>query len=214
MPSFSITPASTTEPAVGAWVWASGSQVCSGKIGTLTANATAKPKNSQRPVDAAKLACSAISTRSNVTLADAVAAGDEHGRHDRHEHERRADHRVEEELRRRVDATLVPPAADEEVHRDEDDLEEDEEQEQVEARNEPMTPASSSSSHAKYGLSRRESSLCGSIPRIASGNSTPVSRTRNSEMPSTPRCHEMPHCSIHGCFETNWKPPSACRIRR
>ncbi len=66
MPSFSNTPASTTEPAVGACVWASGNHVCSGKIGTLTANATAKAKNSQRPVDAAKLAPSASSTRSNV----------------------------------------------------------------------------------------------------------------------------------------------------
>ena len=27
-----------TDPAVGAWTWASGSQVCSGHIGTLTAN--------------------------------------------------------------------------------------------------------------------------------------------------------------------------------
>jgi hypothetical protein len=44
------------------------------------------------------------------------------------------------------------------------------------------------------------------MPTIASGNSTPVRRTRNSEMPSTPRCHEIPHCSIQGCFETNWKP--------
>ena len=51
MPSFSITPARITEPAVGAWVWASGSHVCSGKIGTLTANAMAKAKNSHRAVD-------------------------------------------------------------------------------------------------------------------------------------------------------------------
>ena len=58
-------------------------------------------------------------------------------------------------------------------------------------------------------MSRAGSSLCGSMPMIASGNSTPVSTTRNSEMPSTPRCQEMPHCSIHGCFDTNWKPPSS-----
>ena len=66
MPSLSITPASTIEPAVGACVWASGSHVCNGKIGTLTANAMAKAKNSQRPVEAAKFAPSEISTRSNV----------------------------------------------------------------------------------------------------------------------------------------------------
>ena len=67
MPSFSITAASTTEPAVGAWVWASGSQVWSGKIGTLTANAIANPKNSQRPATAGNEAFSASSTRSKVT---------------------------------------------------------------------------------------------------------------------------------------------------
>ena len=42
MPSFSMTPARITEPAVGASVWASGSQVCSGNSGTLTAKAMAK----------------------------------------------------------------------------------------------------------------------------------------------------------------------------
>ncbi len=41
MPSFSRTPASRTEPAVGASTWASGSQVCNGTSGTLTA----KPAN-------------------------------------------------------------------------------------------------------------------------------------------------------------------------
>ena len=33
-----MTAASTTEPPVGASTWASGSQVCTGHIGTLTAN--------------------------------------------------------------------------------------------------------------------------------------------------------------------------------
>ena len=45
VPIFSITPASSTDPAVGASVCASGSHVCSGKSGTLIANAIAKPKN-------------------------------------------------------------------------------------------------------------------------------------------------------------------------
>ena len=53
MPSFSRTPARITEPAVGASVWASGSHVWSGNSGTLTAKATAKPRNSQRAVDSA-----------------------------------------------------------------------------------------------------------------------------------------------------------------
>ncbi len=46
VPIFSSTPARMTEPPVGASVWASGSQVCSGKIGTLIANASAKAANS------------------------------------------------------------------------------------------------------------------------------------------------------------------------
>ena len=132
VPSLSITPASTTEPAVGACVWASGSHVWNGKIGTLTANAMANAKNSQRPVEAAKLAPSAISTRSNVVwprsrLARATVAIEAD------EHERRTEHREQEELRGRVDAVLVAPSADQEVHRHEHDLEEDEEHEQVEA---------------------------------------------------------------------------------
>ncbi len=66
----------------------------------------------------------------------------------------------------------------------------------------PMTPASSSSIHAKYDLW----SWCGSMPTITSGNNTPVSTTINSEIPSTPKCHEMPHSLIHECFDTNSKP--------
>jgi hypothetical protein len=41
VPSFSSTAARITEPWVGAWVWASGSQVWNGNIGTLMA----KPRN-------------------------------------------------------------------------------------------------------------------------------------------------------------------------
>ncbi len=62
-----MTPARMTEPAVGAWVWAWGSQVCSGKIGTFTAKATAKEANSHRAVVLAKLACCAMSTTSKVS---------------------------------------------------------------------------------------------------------------------------------------------------
>lgn len=38
VPIFSSTPASSTEPTVGAAVWASGSQLCSGHIGVFTAS--------------------------------------------------------------------------------------------------------------------------------------------------------------------------------
>ena len=43
-PSLSITPASIMEPAVGASVWASGSQVWNGQTGILTANAITNPQ--------------------------------------------------------------------------------------------------------------------------------------------------------------------------
>ena len=56
-----------TEPAVGASVWASGSHVWTGNSGTLTAKATAKARNSQRPVDAATAWRWASVTRSKVT---------------------------------------------------------------------------------------------------------------------------------------------------
>ena len=45
MPIFSITAARITEPAVGASVCASGSQVCSGNIGTFTAKPQKKARN-------------------------------------------------------------------------------------------------------------------------------------------------------------------------
>src|SRR5580698_6159833 len=45
VPIFSKTPARITEPAVGASVCASGSQVWNGNIGTLMANAKKKPQN-------------------------------------------------------------------------------------------------------------------------------------------------------------------------
>src|SRR5215813_8795640 len=47
LPIFSSTPARMTEPAVGASTCASGSQVCTGHIGTLTANDAKNARNSQ-----------------------------------------------------------------------------------------------------------------------------------------------------------------------
>ena len=69
----------------------------------------------------------------------------------------------------------------------------------------PITPASSSSSQARYGFS----SWWASAPMMASGKRIPVSTTSSSEMPSTPRCQEIPHSSIHSWRDTNWKPASA-----
>ena len=47
VPSLSSVPARMTEPAVGAWSCARGSQVCTGKNGTFTANPTISRMNTQ-----------------------------------------------------------------------------------------------------------------------------------------------------------------------
>src|SRR5512143_215646 len=46
-PSFSMIAARITEPAVGAWTWASGSQVWNGNIGTLIAKARKNARNAK-----------------------------------------------------------------------------------------------------------------------------------------------------------------------
>ena len=43
-----------TEPAVGASVWASGNQVCTGNMGTLMAKAMKKAANDQTAIDPGK----------------------------------------------------------------------------------------------------------------------------------------------------------------
>jgi hypothetical protein len=53
---------------------------------------------------------------------------------DRDQHQHAAGHRVEDELHRRVDAAVVAPHADEEIHRDEDEVPEHVEQEDIERR--------------------------------------------------------------------------------
>ena len=64
-PVFSRIAARTTEPFVGASVWASGSQVWSGHTGTFTANPMKNATNSQRPAVVDSSNClSAV--RSNV----------------------------------------------------------------------------------------------------------------------------------------------------
>src|SRR5215469_13049392 len=53
-PIFNRIPARITEPAVGASTWASGSQVCTGHIGSLTANEAKNASHSQVWVAGAK----------------------------------------------------------------------------------------------------------------------------------------------------------------
>ena len=64
------TPASTTEPAVGACVCASGSQVCTGKAGSFTANAAKKPSMIQVAVaDDMGVCNSAVTSKVNTPVA-------------------------------------------------------------------------------------------------------------------------------------------------
>ncbi len=60
-----------------------------------------------------------------------VAAGEDAEGDKASEHHRRAEEGVDEELDRRRPAVLVPPDADQQVHRDQRDLEEDVEQDQI-----------------------------------------------------------------------------------
>ena len=119
-----------TLPAVGASVCASGSQVCSGTTGSFTANATKKPSMSQDAV------VGLIGVPDSCDVVEGVDAGratvHDIQRHDRDQHQQAADLREQEELDGRVDAALVPPDPDEEVHRDEHQLPEEVEQEEIE----------------------------------------------------------------------------------
>ena len=60
-----------------------------------------------------------------------LGSGLEEHREKRHQHQRRAEHRVEEELERRILTLLAAPHADHEVHRQEHEFKEDEEENQV-----------------------------------------------------------------------------------
>ena len=67
VPSFAITAASTTEPPVGAWAYASGDHVCRGNTGAFTANAAVKARNNR--TWAVRLRCvEERATRSKVSL--------------------------------------------------------------------------------------------------------------------------------------------------
>ena len=56
-PILSNTPARITDPAVGAWTCASGSQVCTGHIGILTAKLAKNASHSQVCSSGAKSVC-------------------------------------------------------------------------------------------------------------------------------------------------------------
>ena len=132
MPILSMTDASMTEPAVGASTCASGNQVCSGKSGTLIANATKNARNSSNASRGAKASLPVWISCMNDGVVERAGPVVEVDDGDQHQH--RAGHGVQEELHGRVDAPLVSPDADQEIHRDQRDFPENVKQEQVHAR--------------------------------------------------------------------------------
>ncbi len=117
--------ASTTEPPVGASTCASGSQVCTGHIGTFTANARKNARNTS--------ICAPMRERQPVVVEEREAAAARRVEVDqRDQREQRPGERVEEELDRRVDAVRPAPDADDDEHRDQGRLEEHVEQQRVE----------------------------------------------------------------------------------
>ena len=127
------------------------------------------------------------------------------------EHERRADHREQEELGGGVDAVAVAPPPDEEVHRHEHDLEADEEQEEVERRKVPM--------HA--GLEQQDPRGVGLLVVVAldaeqrereQDAGEHDEEQRDAVDAEVPRDARAPGSS-RACV-TNWKPPSSGRTRR
>ena len=123
-----------TEPAVGASVCASGSQVWKGHMGTLMAKARKKPRKAHScSVGSKSKAQQLLVVEGALPGAGGLLVAPGHGQ-DGHQHEQRADERVDDELDRRVDAVGAAPDADDEVHRHEDDFPEDVEEEEVEGQ--------------------------------------------------------------------------------
>ena len=71
MPSFNSTAARITEPTVGASVWASGSQVWNGNMGTFTPNPRNMPPNTHTCDDLAMPAAASGRSRMSKVLASA-----------------------------------------------------------------------------------------------------------------------------------------------
>ena len=136
-----MTPARITEPAVGASVWASGSQVWTREQRHL---------HRERDGEGQEQPASGRGGDRVLVLGDrdqvegevgAGPAGVQHRSGDEaDQHEGRAEHRVEEELHGGVAPVRVAPARDEEVHRDQHDLEHHEEEEEVEREEHAEAP--------------------------------------------------------------------------
>ena len=73
-----------------------------------------------------------------------------------------------------------------------------------------MQPASAAASRRRTAWRRG----AGSTPTMAIGNSSPVSTTMNSEMPSTPRCQEMPRTLIQRAGRRRTGSPTRAVLNR
>ncbi len=126
VPILSRTPASSTDPTVGAAVWASGSQVCNGHIGRLDREPAEDQQRGEQLRTTGHLRTEAGGQGHHVSRAGV----DDHDQEPR-QHDDRAEHRVEDERVRRPATLTAPPERDQEPHRREHDLEEDEEEDEV-----------------------------------------------------------------------------------
>ena len=129
VPIFSKTPARMTEPAVGASVCASGSQVWNGNIGTLIAKAKKKRPEEQHlrlHVETARR------DASSVGISNVPPSGLEIKRQNAQQHDHRADQRVQEKFDRGVQAAVAAPDADQEIHRHQHHFPEHIEEEEIE----------------------------------------------------------------------------------
>ncbi len=117
---------------------ASGSHVCRGKSGTLIANARKNAPKSKYSVRRRQRDRAIGKQRLNLRDVKRWIAGDGGDPvepQNRHEHQDRAEHRIQHELQRGINAAAVSPDADQEIHRDQHHFPEQKEQEQIE-RNE------------------------------------------------------------------------------
>ena len=203
-PIFSMIAARITEPPVGASTCASGNHVCTGNIGTLTANATRKAKNSQ--------VCSLHRQRQRGHVRELPAAALQVQVDQPDQHEDRAEEGVQEELDRRVHAPRAAPDADDDEHRDQHRLEEHVEQHRVER--------AEHADHQAFEDQERGDVLVHALRRSTSTRrSAPARWSAWSARSARPRCRRRrggSGCRRPGstaCCSTNCMPRWPCRSR-
>ena len=138
-----------TEPAVGASTCASGSQV-EGEHRHL--DGERQEKGAEEPPGERSQPCG-VSQEEGVVegIRPGARRDDEIQPEDRHQHQERPEHRVDEELDRRVEPALAAPDPDDEVHRDQHHFPHHVEQEQVEGDEDADHPGGE---HQEVGVER------------------------------------------------------------